>query len=92
MVKQSIGDNFTYPMPVVMVGAVINGSPNFMTAAWFTTLNVAPPLIGISLGKGKQTTQGVLETSLKLVVVPHQYGFTDRLKLWLPCCVPSARV
>ena len=62
MAKQSIGDNFTYPMPVVIVGAVINGSPNFMTAAWFTTLNSAPPLIGISLGKDRYTTQGVLET------------------------------
>lgn len=70
MAKQNIGDNFTYPMPVVMVGAVINGSPNFMTAAWFTTLNSAPPLIGISLGKGRHTTQGVLETGQFSINLP----------------------
>ena len=70
MAKQSIGDNFTYPMPVVMVGAVINGSPNFMTAAWFTTLNFAPPLIGVSLGKDKHTTQGVLETGQFSINLP----------------------
>ena len=70
MAKQSIGDNFTYPMPVVIVGAVINGSPNFMTAAWFTTLNFAPPLIGISLGKDRHTTQGVLETGQFSINLP----------------------
>ena len=70
MAKQSIGDNFTYPKPVVMVGVVIDGSPNFMTAAWFTTLNFAPPLIGISLGKGRRTTQGVLETGQFSINLP----------------------
>jgi flavin reductase (DIM6/NTAB) family NADH-FMN oxidoreductase RutF len=70
MAKQKIGGNFTCPMPVVMVGAVIDGSPNFMTAAWFTTLNIAPLLVGVSLGKGRYTTQGVLETGQFSINLP----------------------
>ena len=62
MAKQRIGVNFTYPMPAVMVGAVTDGSPNFMTASWFTALNFEPPLVGVSLGKTRHTTQGVLKT------------------------------
>ena len=45
MAKKNIGRSFNiYPMPVVIVGTVTDGKPNFMTAAWVTKLNSDPPL------------------------------------------------
>jgi flavin reductase (DIM6/NTAB) family NADH-FMN oxidoreductase RutF len=52
MAKKNIGKSFNiYPMPVVIVGTVTDGRPNFMTAAWVTKLNSDPPLVGLSLGR-----------------------------------------
>ena len=43
MAKKNIGKQFDiFPMPVVMVGTVTDGKPNFMTAAWITKLNSDP--------------------------------------------------
>ena len=56
MAKQNLGKNFNiYPMPVVIVGTVTDGKPNFMTAAWLTKLNTEPPLVGVSLGLHQHT-------------------------------------
>ena len=47
MAKKNIGKHFDiYPMPVVIVGTVTDGKPNFMTAAWLTKLHSDPPLLG----------------------------------------------
>ncbi len=44
MTKKNIGRGFNiFPMPVVIVGTVTDGAPNFMTAAWITKLNSDPP-------------------------------------------------
>ena len=32
-----------YPMPVVLVGATVDGRPNFMAVAWFSNVNSTPP-------------------------------------------------
>ncbi|MFH0915853.1 MAG: flavin reductase family protein [bacterium] len=63
MAKKNIGKSFNiYPMPVVIVGAVVDGKPNFMTAAWFTKLNSDPPLVGLSLGRKQYTAKGIQQT------------------------------
>ncbi|MFH1833637.1 MAG: flavin reductase, partial [bacterium] len=63
MAKRNIGKSVNiYPMPVVIVGTVTGGSPNFMTAAWVTKLNSEPPLVGLSLGRRQHTTAGIQET------------------------------
>ncbi len=36
---------FIYPMPVVIVGAEVEGKPNYMTAAWVTPVNFKPVMI-----------------------------------------------
>lgn len=48
-----------YPMPVVIVGAMVDGKPNFQTVAWMSRVNYTPPMIGISLGKTHHTTKGI---------------------------------
>jgi flavin reductase (DIM6/NTAB) family NADH-FMN oxidoreductase RutF len=61
--KKNIGSQFdVFPMPVVLVGTVTDGKPNFMTAAWVTKLHSSPPLIGISLGERQHTAKGIRQT------------------------------
>jgi len=63
MAKKNIGKSFNiFPMPVVIVGAVTDGRPNFMTAAWVTKLNTEPPLLGLSLGHRQHTAKGIQQT------------------------------
>lgn len=63
MPKKNIGKNFDiFPMPVVIVGTLTDGKPNFMTAAWVTKLNTDPPLVGISMGHRQHTAKGIQQT------------------------------
>jgi flavin reductase (DIM6/NTAB) family NADH-FMN oxidoreductase RutF len=63
MAKKNIGNQFDiFPMPVVIIGAVTDGKPNFMTAAWVTKLNSDPPLVGVSLGERQHTAKGIRQT------------------------------
>ena len=50
-----------YPMPVVVVGAVVDGKINYLTVAWVCRLNLNPPMIGVALGKTHDTNKGVRE-------------------------------
>lgn len=50
---------FIYPMPVVIVGAEVDGKPNYMTAAWVTPVNFKPVMIGVALGRSHHTCKGI---------------------------------
>jgi flavin reductase (DIM6/NTAB) family NADH-FMN oxidoreductase RutF len=51
MEKIKIDSNaFVYPMPMTLVGAVVDGKPNFLAAAWVTRVNFKPPMIMVALG------------------------------------------
>ena len=71
MTKKNIGRGFNiFPMPVVIVGTVTDGAPNFMTAAWITKLNSDPPLVGVSLGLKQHTAKGIQQTGQFSVSFP----------------------
>jgi flavin reductase (DIM6/NTAB) family NADH-FMN oxidoreductase RutF len=60
MDKVAIDSNaFLYPMPIVLVGADVNGKPNFMPVAWVTRVNYQPPLLAVAMGKPHHTNKGV---------------------------------
>lgn len=60
MQKSEIGSNaYVYPMPVVLVGTVVEGKTNFMTAAWVSRVNFQPPLIAICINKSHFTAKGI---------------------------------
>ncbi len=59
-----------YPMPVSLVGAHVEGKPNFLVVAWFTMVSYKPPRIAISLGKGHYTTPGIRENKAFSVCLP----------------------
>ena len=61
--KKKIGNsNVLYPMPVTIVGALVNGKINFINIAHVGILNASSPHI-ISLGMGKihHTNAGIRE-------------------------------
>jgi flavin reductase (DIM6/NTAB) family NADH-FMN oxidoreductase RutF len=51
MDKVKIDSNaFVYPMPMVIVGALVGDKPNFMAVAWVARANFKPPMIMVALG------------------------------------------
>jgi flavin reductase (DIM6/NTAB) family NADH-FMN oxidoreductase RutF len=62
MSKTRISNNvFTYPMPMTLVGAEVDGKPSFLAAAWVTRCNPNPPLVLAALGKMHHTNRGIRE-------------------------------
>jgi flavin reductase (DIM6/NTAB) family NADH-FMN oxidoreductase RutF len=57
-IKIDNGAAFLYPMPMVLVGAMVEGKVNFMAAAWVTRVNFKPPLLLIALGP-HHTNKGI---------------------------------
>jgi flavin reductase (DIM6/NTAB) family NADH-FMN oxidoreductase RutF len=49
---------FPFPMPMVLLGSMVNGKPNFMAVAWVSRVNIHPPLIAVALG-AHLTNQGI---------------------------------
>lgn len=49
-IKIDAGNAFLYPMPMVLVGSMVEGKANFMAAAWVTRANFKPPLFAVALG------------------------------------------
>jgi len=73
MDKVNLGSTIpAYPMPVSLVGACVDGKPNFMTVAWFTMASYKPPRIAITLGKGHFTNPGIKENKTFSVSLPSE--------------------
>ena len=78
MSKMKISDNaFVYPMPMTLVGAEVDGKPNFLAAAWVTRCNPNPPLVLAALGKMHHTNRGIREHREFSISIPS----ADMLKL-----------
>ena len=60
MKKKLGGINVLYPTPTVLVGAMVDGKPNFITIAHIGIVNHATPhLISLSMGKPHYTNPGI---------------------------------
>ncbi|HEY9159521.1 MAG TPA: methyltransferase domain-containing protein [Desulfomonilia bacterium] len=72
--KTRIGSiNALYPMPVVLVGALVGGKPNFITVAHVGILNAsAPHLVSIGLGKVHFTNKGIKENRTFSINIPSE--------------------
>ena len=62
-------DAFVYPMPMTIVGAVVDGIPNFLAAAWVTRVNFKPPMIMVALGD-HHTNRGIAAHGAFSVNIP----------------------
>lgn len=60
MNKQQLGPTvFSFPMPVVLVGTVINGKVNFMTASWCGIVCLKPATISVAINTTRYTLEGI---------------------------------
>ncbi len=58
------------PMPALLIGAVVDGKPNFMTAAWAGVANGEPPMISVAIRPARYTMRGIRANSEFSVNVP----------------------
>lgn len=49
----------SYPMPMSLIGANVDGKANFLAAAWYTSLSYNPPRVAVALNKTHYTNQGI---------------------------------
>lgn len=73
------------PLPVMLIGANVNGAPNFMTAAWCGIANSEPPMISVAIRYRRYTYQGVKQNATLSVNVPSK----DLLKEMDYCGIAS---
>lgn len=62
MAKVTVGPMpYMSVMPTVLVGANVNGKPNYMAVAWATVACMAPPMVCVALNKERYTVRGIEE-------------------------------
>jgi flavin reductase (DIM6/NTAB) family NADH-FMN oxidoreductase RutF len=57
-------------LPVCLVGANVEGKPNFQAIAWFNILDYDPYLIGVSSERSHYTNKGIKENKTFSVNIP----------------------
>ena len=69
--KQAIGaKTCLYPMPCVLVGANVQGKPNYLTVAYCGIVQHQPPMLAITLNKRHYTNAGIVENGTFSVNIP----------------------
>lgn len=69
----NIKTKLSYPpliLPVCLVGANVNGKPNFEAIAWFNLVDYEPNLISVSSEKSHYTNQGIRNNKTFSVNIP----------------------
>jgi len=60
-----------FPHPTVLVGADVNGKPDFITVAWITIACGTPPCIAIALNQVRHSLKGVKQNMTFSVNIPN---------------------
>lgn len=80
MKKMRLGKKtLLYPMPVVLVGANVNGKANYVTIAYCGIIHPKPPMVSFVSHKGHYTNAGIKENETFSVNIPSEamVGVTD---------------
>lgn len=65
--------NALYPMPTTLVGATVNGKPNFLAVAHVGILNHGTPqYLSVGLGKAHYSNSGILENKTFSICLPSE--------------------
>ena len=71
MKKVKLGpETLLYPTPAVLVGAIVEGKPNFMTAAWCGIASSQPPALSVAIRPQRYTYIGIVENNSFSINVP----------------------
>jgi flavin reductase (DIM6/NTAB) family NADH-FMN oxidoreductase RutF/effector-binding domain-containing protein len=57
-------------VPIVLVGANVNGKPNYMATGFVNGVNVKPAIVYVSLNKKHHTPKGIIENGTFSINVP----------------------
>lgn len=62
MQKVKLGPrNYLFPKPVVLIGANVEGKPNFLTVGLCGMIGRTPPMIEVALNRNRYTSRGIKE-------------------------------
>jgi len=71
MAKIRMGpQTWVFPLPTLLVGANVDGKPNFMAVAWGGIVNSTPPMISVSLRRNRYTNKGIKQNGAFSVNIP----------------------
>jgi flavin reductase (DIM6/NTAB) family NADH-FMN oxidoreductase RutF len=70
MKKEIKPGSYLFPMPTTLVGAMVDGKPNYMVAAFVGIMNARPPVISAGLNRHHHTSRGIAETGSFSVNIP----------------------
>lgn len=59
-----------YPKPALLVGANVDGKPNFMAVAWGGIANGEPPMISVAIRHQRYTLKGIKQNMTFSVNIP----------------------
>ena len=48
-----------FPLPALLIGTVVDGRPNFMTAAWASIANGEPPMVCVAIRRSRHSRKGI---------------------------------
>lgn len=61
-----------YPKPALLVGANVDGKPNFLTVAWAGIVNQNPPMLSVAIRRKRYTYRGIEENQTFSVNIPSE--------------------
>lgn len=76
-----------YPLPTTLVGANVEGKPNFLTIGFFAILSHVPPIVSVTLYKNHHTVKGIRENGAFSVNIPS----SDMVEITDYCGIVSGR-
>jgi flavin reductase (DIM6/NTAB) family NADH-FMN oxidoreductase RutF len=78
MKKTAIGPTtLLYPKPALLIGANVNGTPNFMTVAWAGIANYKPPMLSVAIRRERYTYKGIEENQTFSINIPSEDQVTE---------------
>ena len=76
-----------YPLPITLVGSIVEEKPNFLTIGYFSILSHLPPIVSVSLYKNHYSVNGIKVTGAFSVNIPS----ADMVKETDYCGIVSGR-
>ena len=71
MKKIELGNNsYLYPNPIVLVGANVNGKPNYLNVSYCGIVNRIPAMISISLNRSHYSCDGIKQNKSFSINIP----------------------
>lgn len=62
---------YIYPMPVVIVGTLINSTPNFLTVTYVGIVQHVPPMVSVTLISTQTSNQGIKDNKTFSINIPN---------------------